>query len=177
MRAEEQSGLRALSPDTPRREAVKTLGVAGAALLGALALQAAAADVKAQEKAKGKGKGKKAKSEKKKSKVGPPGPAGSTGPQGPQGPAGASGQGGNVSFVLGTFETFSVPANDFNSTFSQCPQGAIAISGSYLMTNPKCTPTSSNQPSSDTWEVSISCPAGEASADNVLQAICLRGLG
>ncbi len=81
---------------TPRREAMRVMGLgmgmSGAALFGALGLQAT------EVNAKSSGKGQKAKAEKKgkKGKSGPQGPAGSTGPAGPQGPAGLQGPAGAI---------------------------------------------------------------------------------
>jgi hypothetical protein len=93
--------------ETPRRDAMRTLGALGAALLGMLGLGAAA-------EAKGNGKGKnhnrhkhQASSDKKKkrkpSKPGPTGPTGPTGPAGtgsgdpgPTGPTGEAGSAGST---------------------------------------------------------------------------------
>jgi hypothetical protein len=71
-----------LDGETPRRQAVRTLGAAGAALLGAMGMSAQSTETRA------KGKNKQVASEKKgkKWKKGKRGPAGPAGPQDPPGP-------------------------------------------------------------------------------------------
>lgn len=70
-----------LAEETPRRDAMRAMGAAGAALLGALGMNAASPDATVQ------GKSKRVGSEKKrtKGKKGKRGPAGPAGPQGPPG--------------------------------------------------------------------------------------------
>jgi hypothetical protein len=71
-----------LDGETPRRQAVRSLGAAGAALLGVMGMSARSTETRA------KGKDKQVASEKKgkKWKKGKRGPAGPAGPQGPPGP-------------------------------------------------------------------------------------------
>lgn len=68
--------------ETPRRQAVRSLGAAGAALLGAMGMSAQSTETRAKGKDKQVGSEKKGK----KGKKGKRGPAGPAGPQGPPGP-------------------------------------------------------------------------------------------
>jgi hypothetical protein len=77
-----QGPFTSFDQEAPRRQAVRSLGAAGAALLGAIGMSAASTETRA------KGKDKQVTSEKKgkKGKNGKRGPAGPAGPQGPPGP-------------------------------------------------------------------------------------------
>lgn len=171
--------------ETPRRDAMRSvgLGVAGAALLGALGLGATAEAksknnrVKAERRRRRRGK---------QGATGPQGPqgpagggAGGTGPTGPQGPAGPT---SIDNFIVTSRDSTDPPVNvgpgALGTSISECNVGEVLIGGSYrvfslgagcFVNDSSITP--GNPPS---WGVTIECPAGGGSATGlVAKATCL----
>jgi hypothetical protein len=108
-----------LSHKSPRRAALRALGVAGA-LAGALGLGAVSTSAKRSTAEK-----------KKKRKQGPPGPAGPVGPPGPQGPVGPSGITSTPAF--GAFQSVKSTVGQSTSAEAQCPSGSVATGGGYSL--------------------------------------------
>lgn len=145
--------------EAPRRETVRAIGRAGAALLGILGLHGIVSDPTAARERKGKDRHGAHAAKKGKPKVGPTGPMGPTGPAGPgsgdpgptgptgpvgpagiqgipgspgiPGPAGQPGSNATIEVTLGEHVVFAVQG-DFRTSISSasyCPAGYTAISG------------------------------------------------
>ena len=146
---------------TPRRQVLRTMSAAGAAVLGILGLSAAAP-------------ARKAKGEKKKKKNGAAGPAGPVGQPGPPGPPGAAAA---ISIVLGPEILFSVPDGSLGEGKAPCPDGAVALGPIFLLYNSGCHVSASNPVRVTSWALEVLCPNGQSSPDNTLRAVCLHGAG
>jgi hypothetical protein len=174
---------------TPRRDAVRTLGAAGAALLGAVGLSA----IHAEAKDKGKGKGNDRKrgervGGEKKGKPGKPGPTGPTGPTGlagggtgsegptgPTGPRGNTGSAATASIVLGPEVAFVIADGASNEATSLCPAGSVPTGGSVTIFNSNCHLVASDRTAAgDGWHGRGRCPSGQGGHTNFVQAICLQ---
>jgi hypothetical protein len=188
--------------ETPRREAVRTLGAVGAALLGALGLGAAA-------EAKGKGKNRsknehQTNSEKRKQKskrgpagpTGPTGPAGGgtgsgvTGPTGPTGPTSATGPTGPTGTIslaglaihTKTGTPFAVPDGEIRVGSVACDPDELIVGGGFDTTTPEglggCVPTvltiDDTVPNPSEWFVAIKCPSGTSATSIEPRAFCLK---
>jgi hypothetical protein len=131
-----------LEIDRPRRAAVRTMGAAGAALLGVIGLGAVA-------DANGRG-AQRAGAEKK---------GGKRGPTGPTGPAGASG-----GFTLKDYQSEEkfVEANSTTGGIMSCERGKL-ISGGYILSHTGCW-TYFNSKSGTDWIVSVRCPPAVATS-------------
>lgn len=183
-----ERSLQAIVEQPGRRDALRSLGAAGVALLAAVGLAGGGEAKKHKgnggnhqhehrpqaEKKGGKGK---------RGPIGPTGPtgpagggtgAGATGPTGPTGDTGATGASATVSVVYGSYVEFDVPTGDEDDGASQCPAGSTAISASIFVSNPRCGIRVSGQLDGNSWLLDINCPAGESSVGNFLQAICLQ---
>jgi hypothetical protein len=170
--------------ETPRREAVRTLGAVGAALLGALGLGAAA-------EAKGKGKNRSknehqtnSEKRKQKSKRGPAGPTGPTGPTsatGPTGPTGTISLAG-LAIHTKTGTPFAVPDGEIRVGSVACDPDELIVGGGFDTTTPEglggCVPTvltiDDTVPNPSEWFVAIKCPSGTSATSIEPRAFCLK---
>jgi hypothetical protein len=185
--------------ETPRREAVRTLGALGAALLGTLGIGAV---TEAKGKSKNRHRHKRqASAEKKKRKPKKPGPTGPTGPTGPAGsgsgdpgptgaagatgspgpagPAGSTGPTGPFSLAglhvterLGN--TVTVNPDSANVSYVVCEAGELLIGGSYAASQIEgCHVVDAGGIGpGPTWFVVVGCPVGH-SANFFAKAHCL----
>jgi hypothetical protein len=188
--------------ETPRREAVRTLGALGAALLGALGIGAV---TEAKGKSKNRHRPKRqASAEKKKRKPKKPGPTGPTGPTGPAGsgsgdpgptgptgaagatggpgPAGPTGETGPTGpFSLAGLQvterigpTVTVLPESGNVSSVVCEAGEVLLGGSYAASQMEgCFVVDAGAIGpGSTWFVVVGCPAGH-SANFFAKAHCL----
>lgn len=182
-----QNGITPAVDMTPRRDAVRTLGAAGAAVLGLIGLQAG---VEAKDKQAGSEKKRRKKG--KRGPTGPTGPAGSStgggptgpvGPTGPAGPAGATGATGatgsislaNLNLVRynGTSQSIAVTATLVSGT---CGAGELLVSGGWqadIVGDVCFTETEGFGASNDTWEVTVRCLNGGSATNAFAIAYCL----
>jgi hypothetical protein len=167
---------------TPRRDAVRSLGVAGATVLGLIGLQGGT-----EAQGKEAGSERKRRKKGKRGPTGPTGPAGSgagpTGPTGPAGPAGATGATGatgsislaNLNLVRhdGTPQPITVTATLVSG---QCDSDEILVSGGWqadIVGDVCFTETEGFGASNDTWEVTVRCLNGGSATNAFATAYCL----
>lgn len=179
-----QDGITPAADITARRDAVRTLGAAGAAVLGLIGLQAGT-----EAKDKQAGSEKKRRKKGKRGPTGPTGPAGSstgggpTGPTGPAGPTGATGATGatgsislaNLNLVRydGTSQSIAVTATLVSG---QCGSEEILVSGGWqadIVGDVCFTETEGFGASNDTWEVTVRCLNGGSATNAFATAYCL----
>jgi hypothetical protein len=148
---------------TPRRQVLRTMSAAGAAVLGVFGLSDAALARKAQ--------GEKNTKKKKAGRAGPPGPVGPAGPPGPAGPAAAA------SIVLGPEVLWNVPAGSLESGIAPCPDSDTPLGPSFYLGNSDCHVSVSRPASVNSWQLEVRYPATQSSPDNSLRAVCLHVVG
>ena len=178
----------------PRREAVQTLGRAGAAVLGMLGLRGMVSDPVTAGERKGKNRHRVRAEKKAKTKVGPTGPtgpagvgSGDPGPTGPMGPAGLRGETGpegapgsnaTPSIILGEYVEFAVQGDPSGGSgvgrTSFCPVGYTAISGNIVLGGFACKINRSLQLDVRGWQVGVSCTEPYLYEFNSIQAVCVR---
>lgn len=189
-----QDGITPAADMTPRRDAVRTLGAAGAAVLGLIGLQAG---TEARDKQVGSEKKRRKKG--KRGPTGPTGPAGSstgggpTGPTGPAGPAGATGATGapgatgatgsispanlNLLRYNGSSQTITGPNGGVVTLVSgSCGTGELLVSGGWQadISGDVCfTETEGFGASNDFWQVTVRCLNGGTMTNAFATAYCL----
>ena len=169
---------------TPRRDAVRTLGAAGAAVLGLIGLQVGA-------EAKGKQAGSEHHKHKRNRKRGRTGPTGPTGPAGsgsgstgPTGPTGATGATGSISLANlnlvrynGSSQSITGPNGGVVTLVSgSCGTGELLVSGGWQadISGDVCfTETEGFGPSNDFWQVTVRCLNGGTITNAFATAYCL----
>jgi hypothetical protein len=71
---------------------------------------------------------------------------------------------------------FSVGEGGSDGAVANCPPGSFVVSGTYTMTNPNCAPVIVGFAQlANGWQLTVECPAEQSSADNTVQALCLKG--
>lgn len=149
-----------MDTETPRRDVMRGMGLAGAALLGALGMRTTATTISAKgggkAKSKDKGKGQQTNVEKKRNK----------------------GRGGaRIAIVLGDEKSFQIPnlpGGGANSAISRCPSGSLAVGGTVLVDAYQCHLVASTlTEEGNGWLAAGGCPGGEESEGRV-RAICLQ---
>jgi len=187
MRPADREDLTPFTAETPRRDALRTMGVAGAALLGAGELSKVAAAKKRQQKAQ-------AEKKRKKGKQGPQGPqgpqgaagsgVGATGPQGPAGPQGATLYGLVTFPVEDTPRAITTTVGQATPSSATCPGGSVLTGGGYQLDSPSVNTenlatvqvvltTSISSP--NTWTVSVQRIAASTGTEDLTiraNAIC-----
>jgi hypothetical protein len=169
---------------TPRRDAVRSLGVAGATVLGLIGLQAG---TEAQSKEAGSERKRRKKG--KRGPTGPTGPTGSgagpTGPTGPAGPAGATGATGATGSIslanlnLVRYDGTAVPIadGDFETLVSgTCGAGELLVSGGWQadIDGEVCfTESEGFGATNDFWQVTVRCLNGGSATNAFATAYCL----
>ncbi|MFN8662285.1 MAG: hypothetical protein U0075_10365 [Thermomicrobiales bacterium] len=190
MEEQDQVGVTAAAEATPRRDAVRTLSAAGAAVLGLIGLQTAG-DARNQQAGSENNRRKR----RKKGKRGPTGPAGPTGPTGggtgagptgPAGPIGATGPTGptgptslaGLSLVSHDGTAQNIADGAVATLVSgSCQAGELLVSGGWdaaAITGDVCfTETTGRGPTNDQWTVTVRCLNGGTATGAFATAYCL----
>jgi len=93
--------------------------------------------------------------------TGPQGPQGEQGPAGPQGAPGAAGMNGTTSITLVRGPNVSISPGSYGGSGAQCPNGAHAVSGGFVVSAGVAYVEASG-PDSDptTWDALVLNPSG-----------------
>jgi hypothetical protein len=132
----------------PRRAALRTTSGLGAAMLAVLGLRSVTEARKAKR--------------------------GKRGPAGPQGPPGPPGLRGELTLVIGDQTSYTIEAGQSAEPSAECPDDSVPINATYRVTNPLCQTISMGPLGTRGWSMFVTCPTGEASSSNFIQAVCLQ---